>query len=73
MNILFGGNKMNRLAGPKATYYLGYKKISKEELIKLIGKDKVDKYTESAWENTLEDPNVQNDYPISQGMLTIEF
>ena len=64
---------MNRLAGPKATYYLDYKKISKEKLVNLIGKDKVDKYTEGAWENTLEDPNVQNDYPTSQGMLTIEF
>lgn len=63
----------HRLAGPRTTYLLDGKKISKKELIELIGKDKVEKLTEKAWEMFMEDPYIQNDYFISKGILTIDF
>ena len=49
------------------------KKISKKALVEKMGAERVKKMTEEAWETTMEDPWISNDFWIGSGMLNISF
>lgn len=57
----------------KTIYRLDGKKITKKELTAQIGTERVKRMTKEAWETTMEDPNICNDFWIGKGMLNIEF
>lgn len=57
----------------KTIYRLDGKKISKKALTEMMGAEEVKRMTKEAWETTMEDPNICNDFFIGKGMLNIEF
>ena len=57
----------------KTIYRLDGKKISKKALTEMIGAERVKRMTADAWETTMEDPEICNDFFIGQGMLNIGF
>ena len=57
----------------KTIYRLDGKKITKKALTEQIGTERVKRMTKEAWETTMEDPNICNDFWIGKGMLNIEF
>ena len=57
----------------KTTFYLDGKKTTKKAVKELIGEERLKRIIEEAKETFFEDPLVQNDFFIGNGMLTIEF
>jgi hypothetical protein len=57
----------------KTIYKLEGKKISKKALIEKMGAERVKRMTEEAWETTMEDPYISNDFMTGNGMLNISF
>ena len=57
----------------KTTFYLDGKKTTKKAVKELIGEERLKRILEEAKETFFEDPLVQNDFFIGNGMLTIEF
>ena len=57
----------------KTTFYLDGKKTTKNAVKELIGEERLKRIIEEAKETFFEDPLVQNDFFIGNGMLTIEF
>ena len=55
----------------RATYSINGRKISKKDLVKLIGKEQVDSYTKDAKKTFIEDPNISYSVFICRGMLNI--
>ena len=57
----------------KTTFYLDGKKTTRKSVKELIGEERLKRILEEAKETFFEDPLVQNDFFIGNGMLTIEF
>lgn len=57
----------------KTIYRLDGKKISKKALTEMMGTEKIKRMTKEAWETTMEDPYICNDFFIRNRMLNIEF
>ena len=54
-------------------FYLDGEKITRKAVKELIGEERLKRILEEAKETFFEDPLVQNDFFIGNGMLTIEF
>lgn len=57
----------------KTTYRVDGKRISKKALEAKVGAEEVSRMTREAWEATMEEPGVENDFMTRLGMLNIEF
>lgn len=57
----------------KTTFYFNGKKTTKKAIIEMIGEERLNKLIESAKEIVFDDPNIQDDFFIGHGMLTIKF
>ena len=53
-------------------YYLNGAKITKKLLEDTYGKDRIKRITDEAREAWLEDPFIQNDFFMGNGMLTVQ-
>ena len=57
----------------KATPYLNGKKVTRKYAAEMLGKDTLDKHIREAAEGFQIDPNEQQSWFTTAGMLTIEF
>ena len=57
----------------KTTFFLDGKKATRKAVKELLGEERLKRILEEAKKTYLEDPLVQNDFFIGNGMLTIEF
>lgn len=60
-------------SGFKTVYYYNGKKVPVSKVEELVGFASMKRLTKDAKEQYQEDPNVQNDYKVPGGILTIEF
>ncbi len=57
----------------KTTLYLNGKKVTRKQIVELIGKDSLDRRIKDATETFREDPLIENDFMVPGGILTIRF
>lgn len=57
----------------KTNFYFNGKIITKKAATEKVGKERLDRMIREAKETFFEDPYIENDWFIGNGMLTIEF
>lgn len=67
------GQKPERINTMKTRFYLDGKKTTRKAVKELIGEDRLKKMIKDAKETFFEDPYIENDFFLGNGMLTIRF
>ena len=57
----------------RTVLYLNGKKTTRKAIKELVGEKELKRMLAEAKETFMEDPNIQNDFWLGMGMLTIEF
>lgn len=57
----------------RTVLYLNGKKTTRKAIKELVGEKELKRILTAAKETFMDDPNIQNDFWLGMGMLTIEF